>query len=88
MTDVIYVQVILSRLHASSYDFKNKEKYNMNLRFIEVQQVQLEFVKSFLSEFYFYSNYTKMNFRHVFFGLPDISAMFNKRSNRNIKSNS
>ena len=36
MTDVIYVQVILSRLHASSYDFKNKEKYNMNLRFIEV----------------------------------------------------
>ena len=36
MTDVILVQVIFSRLRASSYNFENKEKYNMNLRFIEV----------------------------------------------------
>ena len=37
MTDVIFVQVIFSRLHASSYNFENKEKYNMNLPFIEVK---------------------------------------------------
>ena len=36
MTDVIFVEVSLSRLRASSYNFENKEKYNMNLRFIEV----------------------------------------------------
>ena len=36
MTDAIFVQVIFNRLHASSYDFENKEKYNMNLCFIEV----------------------------------------------------
>ena len=36
MTDVIFVQVIFSRLRASENDFENKEKYNMNLRFIEV----------------------------------------------------
>ena len=36
MTDAIFVQVIFSRLCASSYKFENKEKYNMNLRFIEV----------------------------------------------------
>ena len=36
MTNVIFVQVILSRLRASSYNIENKEKYNMNLRFIEV----------------------------------------------------
>ena len=36
MTDVIFVQVIFSRLRASGNDFENKEKYNMNLRFIEV----------------------------------------------------
>ena len=36
MTDVIFVQVIFSRLHTPSYNLKNKEKYNMNLRFIEV----------------------------------------------------
>ena len=36
MTDVIFVQVIFSSLRASSYDFENNEKYNMNLRFIEV----------------------------------------------------
>ena len=35
MTDVIFVQVIFSRLPASSYTFENKE-YDMNLRFIEV----------------------------------------------------
>ena len=36
MTDVIFVRTIFSRLRASSYNFENKEKYNMNLRFIEV----------------------------------------------------
>ena len=36
MTDVIFVQVIFGRLRASSYNFEDKEKYNMNLRFIEV----------------------------------------------------
>ena len=36
MTDVIFVQVIFGRLRASSYNFENKGKYNMNLRFIEV----------------------------------------------------
>ena len=36
MTDVIFVQVICSMLGASSYNFENKGKYNMNLRFIEV----------------------------------------------------
>ena len=36
MTDVIFVQVIFSRLRAFSYNFGNKEKYNMNLRFVEV----------------------------------------------------
>ena len=42
MTAVIFVQVIFSRLRqmpwlrASSCNFENKEKYNMNLRFIEV----------------------------------------------------
>ena len=35
MTDVIFVLVIFSTLRASSYNFENKEKYNMNLRFIE-----------------------------------------------------
>ena len=51
MTDVIFVQVIFSSLRASSYDFENNEKYNMNLRFIEVWKVELECVKSFLLEF-------------------------------------
>ena len=36
MTEVIFVQVIFSRLPASSYTFENKEKYDLNLRFIEV----------------------------------------------------
>ena len=36
MTDAIFVQVIFSRLCASSYNFENKEKYNMNMRFMEV----------------------------------------------------
>ena len=36
MTDVIFVQVIFSRLRAFSYNFENKEKYDMNLRFVEV----------------------------------------------------
>ena len=36
MTDVNFVQVIFNRLRASSYSFENKEKYNMNLHFIEV----------------------------------------------------
>ena len=36
MIDVIFVQVIFSRLRASSYNFENKEKYNINLRFIEI----------------------------------------------------
>ena len=36
MTAVIFVQVIFRRLRASSYNFENKEKYSMNLRFIEV----------------------------------------------------
>ena len=36
MTDVIFVQVILGRLRASSYNFENKEKYNVNLPFIEL----------------------------------------------------
>ena len=36
MTDVIFVQVIFSRLRASSNNFENKEKYNMNLPFLEV----------------------------------------------------
>ena len=31
---------------------------------------KLEFVKSFLTESFFYFSYTKMNFRHVFFGPP------------------
>ena len=35
-TDAIFEQVIFSRLRASSYNFENNEKYNMNLRFIEV----------------------------------------------------
>ena len=35
MTDAILVQVIF-RLRASSYNFEIKEKYNMNLHFIEV----------------------------------------------------
>ena len=37
MTDSIFVQVIFSRLRASSYNFENKEKHNMNLRFTEVR---------------------------------------------------
>ena len=37
MTDIISVQMIFSRLRTSSYNFENKEKYNMNLRSIEVQ---------------------------------------------------
>ena len=37
MTDAIFAQVIFSRSRASSYNLQNKEKYNMNLRFIEVQ---------------------------------------------------
>ena len=36
ITDVIFVQVIFSRLRTFPYNFKNKEKYNMNLHFIEV----------------------------------------------------
>ena len=36
MTDVIFVQAIFSRLRASSYNFENKDKYNMNSRFVEV----------------------------------------------------
>ena len=36
MTAAIFVQVIFSRLRASSYNFENKEKYTLNLRFIEV----------------------------------------------------
>ena len=45
MTDVIFVQVIFSRLRASPYNFENmnynitqnyNKKYNMNLRLIEV----------------------------------------------------
>ena len=36
MTDVIFVQVIFSRLRASYNNLENKEKYNMNLHFIEV----------------------------------------------------
>ena len=36
MTDLIFVQVIFSRSRGSSYNFENKEKYNMNLPFIEV----------------------------------------------------
>ena len=36
MTDVIFVEVSFSRLRASSYNFENKEEYNMNLCFIEV----------------------------------------------------
>ena len=36
MTDVIFAQVNFSRLRTSSYNFENKDKYNMNLRFIEV----------------------------------------------------
>ena len=67
MTAVILVQVIFRRLRASSYNFENKEKYSMNLRFIKVQQVKLQCVKSFLSQFCFYFSYTKMNFRYVFF---------------------
>ena len=35
MTDIIFVQVIFSKLLPSPYNFLNKEKYNMNLRFIE-----------------------------------------------------
>ena len=36
MTDIIFVQVIFSSLLASSYNFENKEKCNMNLRVVEV----------------------------------------------------
>ena len=36
MTDIIFVQVIFSRLRVSSYNFKNKEKYNMNFHFMKV----------------------------------------------------
>ena len=36
MTNVISLQVIFSRLRASSCNFENKEKYDMNLRFIGV----------------------------------------------------
>ena len=36
MTDVIFVQGIFGKLRASSYNFENEEKYNMNLCFIEV----------------------------------------------------
>ena len=36
MTAIIFVQVIFSRLLASSYNFENKEKYSMNLHVIEV----------------------------------------------------
>ena len=36
MADVIFVEVIFSRLRSSSYNFENKEKNNMNLRFREV----------------------------------------------------
>ena len=39
MTDVIFLQVIFSRLRAFYYNFENKEKYNMNLHFIEVQRL-------------------------------------------------
>ena len=35
-TNVVFVQVIFSRLRTSSYNFENKEEYNMDLRFIEV----------------------------------------------------
>ena len=35
MTDIIFVQVIFSKLLPSPYNFLNKEKYNINLRFIE-----------------------------------------------------
>ena len=35
MTEVIFAQVIFSRLGASSYNFENTEKHNMNLHFIE-----------------------------------------------------
>ena len=70
MTDLIFVQVTFSRLRASSYNFENKEKYNMNLRFPEVYQVKLEFVKSFLSEFYYYCSYMKMNCRHASLAHP------------------
>ena len=72
MTDAIFAQVIFSRSRASSYNLQNKQKYNMNLRFIEVQQVKSERVKIFLSEISFYFSYTKMNFRHVFFDPPGI----------------
>ena len=36
MNDVIFVQVIFSRLCESFYNFGNKEKHSMNLQFIEV----------------------------------------------------
>ena len=36
MSDVIFAQVTFIRLRASSNNFENKEKYNMNWRFIEV----------------------------------------------------
>ena len=36
MSDVNFVQAIFSRLLASSYNFENKENYNMNLSLIEV----------------------------------------------------
>ena len=36
MTDAIFIQVIFSCLRKFSYNFENKEKYNMNLRFIDV----------------------------------------------------
>ena len=75
MTDVIFVQVIFGRLRASSYNSENKGNYNMNLQFIEVQKIKLECLKSFLSEFSFYFSYMKMNFRHVFFGLPGIECV-------------
>ena len=41
MTDVIFVQVIFSSLSASSYNFENKEKYNVNLRFMEVMALEI-----------------------------------------------
>ena len=71
MTDVIFAQVIFSRQRASSCNFENKEKHNMNLRFIEIYRSIM--CKKFLSEFPFYFSYTKMNFRHVFLGPPGIS---------------
>ena len=36
MTDVIFIQGSFSRIRASSYNFENKEKHNVNFRFIDV----------------------------------------------------